>query len=866
MATHSLGPGTLLDGKYEILNLLGAGGMGEVFKARHVHLNTFRCIKVMKQGLLADDVYRARFLREAQMATQIHHPNIAAVHDFFLSDRDCYMVTEFIDGTTLRQWSATRARFPLAIAADVAVQVLGGLDHIHRRGLLHRDISADNVMLSYDADNRLVAKIIDLGIAKDINTVADTTQTGMMIGNPKYMSPEQLGDLAEGEHVDNRADLYCLGVVLYEMLLGVPPFVSETPHGYIFKHLTQPPARFAASKPGLRWPDGLEEVILRALEKDRRKRYSEAREFSAALEKFLSAPAGTLTRDAVSRLSEETVHEETVHDGRRTEERARAFEQSLLDDVRAKEAAGDRSGLKRLAEGHPPGSIVGDAVRDAIARLPSSRHEEDDAFQRAWEDGSTAAWRAFLEKHPSSQRAALAENLLNEAIAFEVAMRSESDTGLREFLKAWPEGRHHLDAGIHLVALKQRLADAAFEQAAAADSYAAMRDFIARFPTSRTEEAQRALEERLAFETAAVADSEDAWEDYLSKWSGDHHAGKAREQRDRIRASEEKAYELAAARKTGGAWETFLAEHPDGKRNARAERNRREAIAFENAKTGGRAALEEFLRTYPDGLLTKDARRISRRLADEDDFAQARALDTAGAWSLYVQTHPTGAQAQTARERLAAIEDAAFSAVIASKSADAAAAFVADFPSSPRRDQVSQLVAKWAEATAVQAALDAIARGDPDAAESLLGTVKHGDRRNEIVASVDALRDQRSWDEASHDPTIASLNAYLAARPSGRWAREASKRVARLREKLREHEPRDWDTAWETGNVDAWDRYLADHSDSARAVEARRCRQEAVDFDLAVSVNSPSMWRAFLKSWPEGRHRIDAEIRARSAK
>src|SRR5438552_6273294 len=314
MAIHSLGPGTLLDGKYEILNLLGAGGMGEVFKARHVHLNAFRCIKVMKRGRRAREGYRARCLREAQMATQIHHPNSAAVHDFFLSDRDCYMVTEFIDGTTLRQWSASRGRFPLAIAADVAVQVLGGLDHIHRRGLLHRDISADNVMLSYDADDRLVAKIIDLGIAKDINTVADTTQTGMMIGNPKYMSPEQLGDLAAGEHVDNRADLYCLGVVLYEMLLGVPPFVSETPHGYIVKHLMHPPARFAASKPGLQWPDGLEEVILRALEKDRRKRYAEAREFSAALERFLSAPACTLTRDAEWRLSEEP-----VHDGQRTE-------------------------------------------------------------------------------------------------------------------------------------------------------------------------------------------------------------------------------------------------------------------------------------------------------------------------------------------------------------------------------------------------------------------------------------------------------------------------------------------------------------------------------------------------------------------
>src|SRR4051812_39572939 len=122
-----IGPGTLLDGKYEILTLVGAGGMGEVFKARHVHLNAFRCIKVMKPGLLADDVYRQRFLREAQLATQIHHPNIAVVHDFFLAGSSCYMVTEFIDGTTVRQWSATHGRFPLAVAADVAVQVLAGL-------------------------------------------------------------------------------------------------------------------------------------------------------------------------------------------------------------------------------------------------------------------------------------------------------------------------------------------------------------------------------------------------------------------------------------------------------------------------------------------------------------------------------------------------------------------------------------------------------------------------------------------------------------------------------------------------------------------------------------------------------------------
>ena len=118
-----IGPGTLLDGKYEILTLLGAGGMGEVFKARHVHLNAFRCIKVMKQGLLVDDAYRARFLREAQMATQIHHRNIAVVHDFFLAERGSYMVTEFIDGTTVRQWSKAYGRFPLAHFTTIAEHI-----------------------------------------------------------------------------------------------------------------------------------------------------------------------------------------------------------------------------------------------------------------------------------------------------------------------------------------------------------------------------------------------------------------------------------------------------------------------------------------------------------------------------------------------------------------------------------------------------------------------------------------------------------------------------------------------------------------------------------------------------------------------
>src|SRR5205814_782371 len=218
----------------------------------------------------------------------------------------------------------------------VAVQVLAGLDHIHRRGLLHRDISADNIMLSYERDDSLVAKIIDLGIAKDVNVATNETQAGMLVGNPKYMSPEQLGDLAAGEQVDNRADLYCLGVVLYEMLLGVPPFVSETPHGYIVKHLTQPPRPSGAVTPDIEWPDGPDT----------------------------------------------------------TEAKARMFELSLIEEVREREKNVDREGLKRLAEGHPPGSLVGNAARDALTRLRTAQEEaqqEENDFQRAWEDGTSSA-------------------------------------------------------------------------------------------------------------------------------------------------------------------------------------------------------------------------------------------------------------------------------------------------------------------------------------------------------------------------------------------------------------------------------------------------------------------------------------------
>ena len=600
VGSSGLGPGTVLDGKYEILSRIGAGGMGEVFKARHLHLDALRCIKVMKQELLVDEVFRTRFLREARLATQIHHPNIAVVHDFFVGEGGNYMVTEFIEGRTLRQWGGQYGPFPLALAADVASQVLAGLDHIHRRGLLHRDISPDNVMLSFDGDLRCIAKIIDLGIAKDLasGASADTTQAGMLIGNPKYMSPEQLGLLDDNEHMDGRTDLYSLGVVLYEILAGTPPFVSDTPHGYIMKHLTQAPRKFATAQPKLNIPEAVEKVIFHALEKNRANRHANAREFMEALAPFLEGSPGTLTREDVDRLhnsdAEPTavqpipaVHDLTdvVEAPSTTTAKARAFEQALAEEVAEREKKGDREGLQRLGEGHPRGSRVGDAAREAMARLAAQQEraaEAELAFQKAWEDGRSTAWRQFLAKFGDSARAEEASRLVKEADAFEVASTSESETAVRQFLQSWPDTRHHLEAEILLARLKQRAAEQrAFEEARSRNTLNTWQSYLAAYPTGTHAEegrqlvdsirkaaidAERAKEEPQDFEKAWEAGTSAAWDQYLSVHAQSPRAGEARNCRQ-----EALDFELATATNTPAMWRAFIKTWPEGRHRIEAE-------------------------------------------------------------------------------------------------------------------------------------------------------------------------------------------------------------------------------------------------------------------------------------------------------
>jgi len=273
-----------LDGKYEILERLGAGGMGEVYKVRHTYLGSTRVIKVVHPQISDSADAKDRFLREARASTKVQHPNVATLHDFSgLPDGAHYMVWEFIDGENLAQRIRARGTIPPRQAVRIAIQALRGLDAIHRAGIIHRDISPENLMITHEDET---VKIIDLGVAKVEDSLEGAgTATGIFVGKLRYAAPEQLGFLPEGEKIDARADLYALAMVLYEMLTGRPPYEAKSPHEYFLLHAreqTQP--RVIELPQTLPGGATLQAVMQRALASDRKERYTSAREFAAALE------------------------------------------------------------------------------------------------------------------------------------------------------------------------------------------------------------------------------------------------------------------------------------------------------------------------------------------------------------------------------------------------------------------------------------------------------------------------------------------------------------------------------------------------------------------------------------------------------
>src|SRR6266498_1088783 len=243
--------------------------------------------------------------------------------------------------TTLFRSINERGPLSPRYAATLAAQALMGLDAIHRAGIVHRDVSPENLMVTRDDEGSEVVKIIDLGIAKQWSDSTETkTKTGMFVGKWKYCSPEHLGIVNEGERIDGRADIYSFGIVLYEMLTGVPPFQADTPHRYVMMHASQQPKSLREVNPSVTASPELEALIFRALEKDRNKRFATAREFARAIEALIPTlderPGAIPTLPTASELTAEPtrqsvdVHAETVPELATTVKSVKGVEQALL--------------------------------------------------------------------------------------------------------------------------------------------------------------------------------------------------------------------------------------------------------------------------------------------------------------------------------------------------------------------------------------------------------------------------------------------------------------------------------------------------------------------------------------------------------
>ncbi|HRH44271.1 MAG TPA: protein kinase [Pyrinomonadaceae bacterium] len=270
--------GRTLDGKYQIEAKLGTGGAGAVYLATRLHIGDKVAVKVLRNDKSDDPQVVERFRLEAQLAAHLKHPNAVSIYDYGVtSDGLRYLVMEFVEGRTLRQLIAQQGALPALLVAEIAVQICAALDEAHRLGLIHRDIKPDNIIVQ-ETSTALRVKVLDFGIAKLSSMGASNlTQTGTIVGTPRYMSPEQ----CMGEHLDGRSDIYSLGIVLYEMLCGIVPFNAPSSTAIAVQQVTQQPPSLCQNNPNV--PQAVEAIVLRALEKKREARPSTAAEFAKEL-------------------------------------------------------------------------------------------------------------------------------------------------------------------------------------------------------------------------------------------------------------------------------------------------------------------------------------------------------------------------------------------------------------------------------------------------------------------------------------------------------------------------------------------------------------------------------------------------------
>ncbi len=266
--------GQIIDGRYEVLSVIGHGGMGVVYRVRHLVLQRDFAIKVLHPYLAHDQKNRRRFQREAQAASQLTHPNLATVFDWSLmEDGRPYIVMYYIEGVKLNELIKARRSIGLSTWVSVFMQICDALAHAHNQGVLHRDLKPGNIILSRDGETSHFVKIVDFGIAKFLKETnlesRELTETGEVFGSPLYMSPEQ----CLGTVNDVRTDIYSLGIVMYECLTGNCPFWGDSLFATMKMQVSAKPLSFRAADPDSNCPQLLEKIVMKCLAKDPDRRF-----------------------------------------------------------------------------------------------------------------------------------------------------------------------------------------------------------------------------------------------------------------------------------------------------------------------------------------------------------------------------------------------------------------------------------------------------------------------------------------------------------------------------------------------------------------------------------------------------------------